>query len=80
MDNNDCCIVFRNSWRYIDRDIKMTKLKTLKDLKEGHSCVAYEERVKKEAIKWVKYYLECNPKFYFTPWCKFFNITEKDLK
>ena len=30
------------------------KLKTLKDLKEGHSCVAYEERIKQEAIKWVK--------------------------
>lgn len=62
------------------------KLKTLKDLKEGHSCVAYEERVKKEAIKWVKKWIKddeacwgCSDNSSYLLFMKFHNITESDL-
>ena len=66
----------------------MTKLKTLKDLvlccvKEDRAdggCDHAQKVLKKEAIKWVKKFLETEDLYEFTLWRMFFNITEDELK
>ena len=61
----------------------MTELKTLKDF-EGIGNLIPRDRIKKEAIKWVKTYENCkhptineNVKLFIK---HFFNLTEEDLQ
>ena len=71
------------------------KLKTLKDIEKHcmycmagcdgpHSCkrneCVYIDNLKKEAIKWVKFFTKNNLMITYDDWMDFFNITEEDLK
>ena len=68
----------------------MTKLKTLKDLskernKNAFNCYQCFERIKAEAVKWVKMFRERNDDGTGDYWraiafISFFNLTEEDLK
>ena len=65
----------------------MSKLKTLKDLKEddagGYLCDNtrdWDEEIKAEAIKWVKeLYNKGHGYITIHEWVAFFNLTEEDL-
>ena len=68
--------------------VKMTELKTLKDLEDWKnpnetweglkSLKQFRDELKKEAIKWVKEYGWRNPRVDVL--VVFFNLTEEDLK
>ena len=65
----------------------MTELKTLRDLehdtrfnssgKRIHESWVTTERLKAEAVKWIKYGMDFDSKIVFM---QFFNITAEDLK